>query len=268
METLVRQRILTARSPQGELVAKHARSPVGQKESGVGDSGSAGIGAGRRWAGKASEGRNRAARGRSGFPRERCERSQRAVVEPVGCAREGPQRPQGVVGGQVECGRQGPPEPKTWIRKLKEKIIDRIVSPMFDFPLMGQLALGRTHWPKLDAAQREKFIRLFVTRLKALYLEKTALYTNEKVVLKPAVPKKNTIQIPMTLISEDEEIALLYKLHKMDEAGQEQGRRTLENLRCGDRGRQHPPDLPVAIRRYSSSRQRSGSSFAAGETTQ
>ena len=104
-------------------------------------------------------------------------------------------------------------------QKVKEKIIDRIVSPMFDFPLMGQLALGRTHWPKLDAAQREKFTRLFVARLKALYLEKTALYTNEKVVLKPAVPRKNTIQVPMTLISEGKEIAILYKLHKMDEQG-------------------------------------------------
>jgi phospholipid transport system substrate-binding protein len=105
-------------------------------------------------------------------------------------------------------------------QKLKERIIDRIVSPMFDFPLMGQLALGRTHWPKLDAAQREKFIRLFVARLKALYLEKTSLYTNEKFVLKPAVPKKNTIQVPMTLISEGKEIAILYKLYRRDEQGQ------------------------------------------------
>jgi phospholipid transport system substrate-binding protein len=102
-------------------------------------------------------------------------------------------------------------------QKVKERIIDRIVSPMFNFPLMGQLALGRTHWPKLDAAQREKFIRLFVARLKALYLEKTALYTNEKAVLKPATPKKNTIQIPMVLISEGKEITILYKLHKLDE---------------------------------------------------
>jgi len=102
-------------------------------------------------------------------------------------------------------------------QETKERIIDRIVSPMFDFPLMGQLALGRTHWPKLDAAQREKFIRLFVARLKALYLEKTALYTNEKFVLKPAVPRKNTIQIPMTLISEGKEISILYKLHRLDE---------------------------------------------------
>ncbi|MCX5644300.1 MAG: ABC transporter substrate-binding protein [Phycisphaerae bacterium] len=102
-------------------------------------------------------------------------------------------------------------------QKTKERIMDKIVSPIFDFPLMSQLALGRTHWPKLDPAQREKFIRLFVERLKALYLEKTTSYTNEKVTLQPAVQKKNLVQIPMVLLSEDKEITILYKLHKMDE---------------------------------------------------
>jgi phospholipid transport system substrate-binding protein len=102
-------------------------------------------------------------------------------------------------------------------QKLKERIIDKIVSPTFDFPLMGQLAVGRTHWPKLNSAQREKFVELFTKRLKALYLEKTALYKNQKTVLKPAERKKNLVQIPMTLISEDGEIALLYKLRLTDE---------------------------------------------------
>jgi phospholipid transport system substrate-binding protein len=106
-------------------------------------------------------------------------------------------------------------------QRAKQKIIDRIVSPLFDFPLMGQLALGRTHWPKLNAAQRERFIRLFVERLKALYLEKTALYTDEKFVLKPAIAKKDIIHIPMTLLSEGKEIAILYKLHKLETPGKD-----------------------------------------------
>lgn len=103
--------------------------------------------------------------------------------------------------------------------KVKEKILDKIVSPVFDFPLMGQLALGRTHWPKLNAAQRERFTKLFVERLKTLYLEKTTLYTNEKIALKPGVQKKNLVQIPMVLLSEDKEIAIVYKLRKADEPG-------------------------------------------------
>ncbi|MBN1506320.1 MAG: ABC transporter substrate-binding protein [Sedimentisphaerales bacterium] len=107
---------------------------------------------------------------------------------------------------------------------VKEKIIDRIVSPVFDFPLMAQLALGRTHWPKLNPAQRERFTTLFVERLKALYLEKTTLYRNEKTVLKPGVRRRNTVQIPMMLLSEGQEIAMSYKLHKAD--GQSKDRST------------------------------------------
>jgi len=102
-------------------------------------------------------------------------------------------------------------------QKVKKRIMDKIVSPIFDFPLMSQLALGKAHWPQLDPAQRERFTRLFVERLKALYLEKTTLYTNEKVTLKPAVQKKSLVQIPMVLASDDKEQTVLYKLHKVDE---------------------------------------------------
>jgi phospholipid transport system substrate-binding protein len=108
---------------------------------------------------------------------------------------------------------------------VKEKIIDRIVSPVFDFPLMAQLSLGRTHWPKLNAAQRERFTALFVDRLKTLYLEKTTLYRNEKAVLKPGVFGKNTVQIPMLLVSEGQEVAMLYKFHKLQ--GQSKDRSNL-----------------------------------------
>ena len=101
-------------------------------------------------------------------------------------------------------------------QKVKEKVIDKIVSPIFDFPLMGKLALGRTHWPKLTTPQREKFTRLFIERLKASYREKITLYKDEKVLFKPAVQKKSTIHIPMVLISTDKKVTILYKLHKVD----------------------------------------------------
>ena len=104
-------------------------------------------------------------------------------------------------------------------QKLKKKIIDKIMSPVFDSELMAKLVLGRTHWPKLTAPQQKRFTELFAERLKNFYLEKTTLYKNEKVLFKPAMQKKNTIQIPMVLISNDKEVAILYKLHKMDETG-------------------------------------------------
>ena len=101
--------------------------------------------------------------------------------------------------------------------KVKEKQIYKIVSPLFDFPLMAKLTLGRKNWPKLSPPQREKFTRLFTSRLKTSYLDKVKLYTDEKGLYKPIQQKKETIiYVPMQLITKDEDIAILYKLRKED----------------------------------------------------
>jgi len=101
-------------------------------------------------------------------------------------------------------------------QETREKKINQIVNSIFDFPLMAKLALGRKHWPKLTPAQREKFTRLFIERLKTSYREKIALYTDEEVVFKPAVKKKSTVYIPMELKSKDKKVAILHKLRKVD----------------------------------------------------
>jgi len=114
-------------------------------------------------------------------------------------------------------------------QKVKEKQFYKIVSPIFDFPLMAKLALGREHWPRLTPPQQEKFTELFVERLKSSYWEKIKLYTDEKVLLKPAVQNKENkkiIYIPVELISKDEKTSILYKFRKMDPAPIEDERRT------------------------------------------
>ncbi len=97
----------------------------------------------------------------------------------------------------------------------KGKIIDKIVTPIFDFPLMAKLVLGRKHWPQFNGPQRAKFTKLFTNRLKTSYREKISLYTDEKASLKPAQRKKTTVYIPMELISKDKKMAILYKLRKV-----------------------------------------------------
>ena len=101
-------------------------------------------------------------------------------------------------------------------QEKREEKINQIVNSIFDFPLMAKLALGREHWPKLSPAQREKFTRLFIERLKTSYREKIALYTDEEVVFKPAIKKKSTVYIPMELKSKDKKVAILHKLRKVD----------------------------------------------------
>lgn len=101
-------------------------------------------------------------------------------------------------------------------QKDKEKQISKIVTPVFDFPLMAKLALGRKHWPKFNSPQREKFTRLFTERLKRSYWEKIALYKDEKISFKPKEQKKNIIYIPSELIHQDKKVAILYKLRQVD----------------------------------------------------
>ncbi len=97
----------------------------------------------------------------------------------------------------------------------KGKIIDKIVTPIFDFPLMAKLVLGREHWPKFSKPQFAKFTKIFTDKLKTSYREKISLYTDEKASLKPAQRVKTEVYIPMKLISEDKEMAILYKLRKV-----------------------------------------------------
>lgn len=102
-------------------------------------------------------------------------------------------------------------------QRSKEGVIDKVIDPIFDFPLMSKLALGRKNWSKLNSQQREKFIDLFVKRLRSSYRAKILLYTNQTASFKPGVYTKKTLQIPMDLVSEDHKTAMLYKLRKTSE---------------------------------------------------
>ena len=96
----------------------------------------------------------------------------------------------------------------------KNKKINEIVMPMFDFSLMAKLSLGEKYWPGLSEKKKEEFKGHFVKRLKASYLEKLSLYTDEKIVYKAPINVRNKIHIPTDLISKGNKISMLYKLYK------------------------------------------------------
>ena len=101
---------------------------------------------------------------------------------------------------------------------VKEKKINKIVTPIFDFPLMAKLSLGRKHWPKLDSSQREKFTQLFSELLKRSYWKKVALYKDEKILFKPKEKKSKYYLIPTELIYKDKKVAIIYKLRKTEKS--------------------------------------------------
>ena len=95
------------------------------------------------------------------------------------------------------------------------KIID-IVNPMFDFSLMAKLTLGRKYWPGLTPEQQESFTQLFIKRLRASYLDRLTLYTDEKVLYESSVEVKQKIHIPTYLVSKDKKISILYKFYNSE----------------------------------------------------
>jgi len=119
----------------------------------------------------------------------------------------------------------------------KEEEIERIASPIIDFSLMGKLALGRAHWSKLTPSQRERYLRLFETRVKRSYRGKIALYEGEEILLKfpqaettgteeGTTPERTaarkaksswTVHIPIELVSKGRRATVLHKFHKVDE---------------------------------------------------
>jgi len=103
---------------------------------------------------------------------------------------------------------------KDLVQQEKNKQVVQIVEPMFDYNLMAKLTLGRKYWPGLSEKNRERFTNLFVERLKASYIDKLSLYTDEKVVYDAPVQEGIKIQIPTSVISKNNRIGMMYKLYK------------------------------------------------------
>lgn len=96
-----------------------------------------------------------------------------------------------------------------------KKIID-IVTPLFDFPLMAKLSLGKKHWSAISTEQKERFTQLFIKRLRSSYLGRLTLYTDEKVIFETPVTVKQKIHVPTYLVSKDKKISILYKFYQSE----------------------------------------------------
>ena len=97
--------------------------------------------------------------------------------------------------------------------QAKNSEVVEIVTPMFNFPLMAKLSLGRKYWSDLTQDKKDRFTELFVKRLRKSYLDKLTTYTDEKISYESPVAVKKKIHIPTHLISKGKKISMLYKLY-------------------------------------------------------
>jgi phospholipid transport system substrate-binding protein len=104
-------------------------------------------------------------------------------------------------------------------QQAKKKEINEIVTPMFDFALMAKLTLGKKHWPNLSREKKEKFTELYIELLKTSYLDKLALYTDEKVIFELPVQVKKKVHLPTELVSKDRKPADDWKVYDLEIQG-------------------------------------------------
>ena len=99
-------------------------------------------------------------------------------------------------------------------KKARNEKILQAVTPIFDFPRMAKLSLGKKHWVALGKGKREEFSDIFIKRLKESYLEKLNLYTDEDVLVEEAEQVKKRIHIVTYLVSKDNKKEMKYKFYK------------------------------------------------------
>ena len=98
--------------------------------------------------------------------------------------------------------------------ETKKLQISDIVTPIFDFPLMAKLTMGRKHWSALNKDQKIRFTDLFIKLLKDTYLDRVSLYSDETVNYLESILIKNKVHIPTELNSKDKKFLILYKFYK------------------------------------------------------
>lgn len=108
-------------------------------------------------------------------------------------------------------------EDKSLSKNERNGNIVKSLTPMFDFELMAKLSLGNT-WKELNSADRERFVKLYVERMKQSYSSKIDAYKDEKVeVKKIEQPQANRIAFITDLVSKNEKLEIVYKFHKPKE---------------------------------------------------
>lgn len=93
------------------------------------------------------------------------------------------------------------------------KII-KSLTPMMDFELMAKLSLGNV-WKELSKSDADKFVSLYVERMKQSYSSKIDAYKDEKIQIKSIdQAKENKITFLTDLVSKENRLEIAYKFHK------------------------------------------------------
>ena len=76
-------------------------------------------------------------------------------------------------------------------------LIENLVIPYFDFPIISRLVLGKATWVQASEMQKQQFLREFTTLLVRTYAKALQEYSNEEITILPSVnnPGSNLVEI-------------------------------------------------------------------------
>lgn len=103
---------------------------------------------------------------------------------------------------------------KSIAKDVRDREVDALVRPLFDFSLMARLSLGKKEWKKHSKEERKEFVHRFEERVVQSYMSKLDLFTDEVVIIDDAVRVKSRIHLPTHLMRKNEKRDILYKFYK------------------------------------------------------
>ena len=103
-------------------------------------------------------------------------------------------------------------------KEMKKDKLRAIYVSMFDEVELSRRSLGM-NWNKLNAAQRQEFVKLFEQVLEKAYADRILSYTNEKIeYTKESIVSGNTAEVRTKVITASKEIPITYKVILKDGA--------------------------------------------------
>jgi phospholipid transport system substrate-binding protein len=97
----------------------------------------------------------------------------------------------------------------------RQRIMD-VVNPVINFPLMAKLSLGKENWARLSPEERDRFVNLFVERLKNSYLDKTSLYSDLTMTYEAATEEGDKVFVPTLLKTKSDVIKVIYRFYSAE----------------------------------------------------
>lgn len=103
----------------------------------------------------------------------------------------------------------------------KANKIFALIDEVFDYELMGKIALGKQTWLSINDTQRADFLNAFENKLKNSYVDKLELYTDQKVkILELEEYKKTRLQLKTEVVGKDEIYKINYNFYQDRKKGE------------------------------------------------